>query len=52
MLEAQEHPDWDLVDVYLHARKQFNISALEFFAETLKTLSKLRPKVHIIMLHL
>lgn len=41
----KEHPDWDIVEVYTRARKEFNISALTFFAETLKTLSNLRPKV-------
>ena len=44
-LEAGEHPDWDILRVYLEARKQFNASALNFFAETLKTCIKLRPKV-------
>lgn len=44
-LEAEEHPDWDGLKVYLEARKQFNASALNFFAETLKTCIRLRPKV-------
>ena len=44
-LEAEQHPDWDLLEVYLQARKHFDISALNFFAETLKTLTNLRPKV-------
>ena len=46
-LEAEEHPDWNDLEVYLHARKQFDTSALNFFAETLKTLTNLRPKVHV-----
>lgn len=46
-LEKEQHPDWDDVDVYLQARKDFNVSAVNFFAETLRTLSKLRPKVHV-----
>ena len=45
-LEKEEHPDWDIVEVYTQARKDFNISALTFFAQTLKTLSSLRPKVY------
>jgi hyaluronoglucosaminidase len=43
-LEAEQHPDWDVLEVYLQARKHFNISALDFFAETLKTLTDLRPR--------
>ncbi|CAI8015829.1 Hyaluronidase-3, partial [Geodia barretti] len=38
-------PDWDTEELYLLARKNFNISALDFFAETLRTLATLRPKV-------
>lgn len=47
-LEKEKHPDWNAEQVYLQARKNFNISALNFFAETLKTLTTLRPKVCII----
>lgn len=47
-LVADEHPDWDDIEVYLQARKQFNISAVNFFSETLKILTSLRPKVRIV----
>jgi hyaluronoglucosaminidase len=43
-LEEEAHPDWDIKDIYLQARKQFNVSALNFFAKTLETLTTLRPK--------
>ena len=44
-LEKEKYPDWDTEELYLLARKNFNISALDFFAETLRTLTTLRPKV-------
>jgi len=44
-LEEEEHPDWNLTQIYLQAKKDFNVSAVAFFAETLKTLTGLRPKV-------
>ena len=44
-LERQKYPDLDDLEVYLRARAEFNASALNFFAETLKTLTNLRPKV-------
>ena len=44
-LEEEEHPDWNLTQIYLQAKKDFNTSAVAFFAESLKTLTGLRPKV-------
>ena len=47
-LEKERHPDWDEKQIFKQARQSFNASALQFFADTLKTLTKLRPQVHVI----
>lgn len=44
-LERLKHPDWNDSEIEAAAKKSFQEAATNFFVETLKTLSGLRPKV-------
>ena len=45
VLVEQQHPTWNVSQIYAEAKKQFETAALNWMVQTLRAVKKLRPNV-------